>query len=116
MIAHTKLICERQTRLHFSHGEIIGDMETFTVTNFRTGETKRHAPKAEGGAHGGGDLGLIRSFIEAVHTGRQEPLGTDVSQVLRSHLTVFAAEASRLNGTVVDCNEFEKKAREQYNI
>lgn len=114
MIAHTQLICERQTRLHFSHGEIVGDMDTFTVTNFRTGQTKRHAPKPDGGGHGGGDTGLIRTFIEAVRSGRQEILGTDISQVLRSHLTVFAAESSRVNGTVVNCVDFEKKAREQY--
>lgn len=116
MIAHTSLICERQTRLHFSHGEIVGDMETFTVTNYRTGQKTRHTPKNEGGGHGGGDVGLIRTFIEAVRTGRQELLGTDVSQVLRSHLTVFAAESSRLEGSVVNCAEFEQKARAQFQI
>ncbi|TCD66938.1 hypothetical protein EIP91_000716 [Steccherinum ochraceum] len=116
MIAHTSLICERQTRLHFSHGEIVGDMSTFTVTNFRTGEKKLHTPSLEGGGHGGGDLGLIRSFVEAVRTGRQEVLGTDISQILRSHLTVFAAEASRLEGRVVDCAEFEKAARERIGV
>jgi len=111
MIATTQLICERQTRLHFAHGEIIGDMSTFTVTNFRTGESKRHVPKNEGGGHGGGDLGLIRAFVEAVRTGSQEPLGTDVSDVFQSHLTVFAAEQSRREGKVIDCVEFEKEAR-----
>ena len=113
MIAQTSLICERQSRLHFSHGEIVGDMDTFTVTNFRTGQTTRHAPKHEGGHHGGGDLGLIRTFVEAVRTGRQELLGTDVSEVLQSHLTVFAAEKSRRDGTVVDCEKFEREAKER---
>ena len=95
MIAHTRLICERQTRLHFAFGEIVGDMNTFTVTDFRKNTIETHTPKNEGGGHGGGDLGLIRTFIEAVRTGRQQVLGTDVSEVLRSHLTVFAAEKSR---------------------
>ena len=116
MIAHTKRICERQTRLHFSDGEIVGDMETFTVTNFRTGETQHYTPKPEGGGHGGGDTGLIRAFVEAVRTGRQELLGTNVSEVLRSHLTVFAAESSRLTASVVNCIEFERKVREQYQF
>lgn len=111
MISTTELICERQTRLHFAHGEIVGNMSTFTVTNFRTGETKRHVPKSEGGGHGGGDLGLIRTFIEAVRTGNQGVLGTDVSDILRSHLTVFAAEQSRKQGKVVDCIEFEQEAK-----
>ncbi|OBZ76186.1 putative oxidoreductase YteT [Grifola frondosa] len=53
MIAHTKLICDRQTRLHFAFGEIVGDMNTFTVTDFRTRQSTVHTPKTEGGGHGG---------------------------------------------------------------
>ncbi|EMD40647.1 hypothetical protein CERSUDRAFT_111229 [Gelatoporia subvermispora B] len=113
MIATTERICERQTRLHFSHGEIVGDMRTFTVTDFRTGKSKQHTPKDEGGGHGGGDFGLISTFVEAVRTGRQGLLGTDVSDALRSHLTVFAAEKSRREGIVVDCAEFQRLAKEK---
>ncbi|KAG6832938.1 hypothetical protein H0H92_004822 [Tricholoma furcatifolium] len=110
MVAYTSLICDRQTRLHFTHGEIVGDMESFVVTNFRTGEKKTHNPVKElGGGHGGGDLGLISAFVEAVRTGNQELLGTDVKEVLRSHMTVFAAETSRREGRVVDCAEYEKE-------
>jgi hypothetical protein len=112
MIAYTLLQCERQTRLHFTHGEIVGDMTDFTVNDFRAGKTRTHHPLREGGGHGGGDLGLIRSFVEAVRTGRQELLGTDVSDVLSSHLAVFAAEESRRKGVTVNCADFEKKARE----
>ena len=111
MVAFTSAICERQTRLHFSHGEIIGDMQTFTVSDFRKGTTKVHRPASEGGGHGGGDRGLMSSFVEAVRTGRQEIMGTDVDEVLKSHLTVFAAETSRKNGAVVDCSAFEEEAR-----
>lgn len=113
MIAHTRLICERQTRLHFAYGEIVGDMSTFTVTDFRTRTTVQHTPLNEGGGHGGGDLGLIRTFVEAVRSGRQEVLGTDVGDVVKSHLTVFAAERSRREGRVVDCGVFEREARER---
>jgi predicted dehydrogenase len=116
MVAQTALICERQTRLHFTHGEIVGDMAAFTVTDFRTRKTAQHRPRHEGGHHGGGDLGLIRAFVEAVRAGRQEELGTNVEEVLASHLTVFAAEASRKEGRVVDCREFEKKAREDATV
>jgi len=99
--------------LHFTHGEIVGDMSTFTVTDFRASPAKAtlHRPKADGGGHGGGDLGLIRAFVEAVRTGRQDVLGTDVEEVLKSHMTVFAAEASRKQGRVVDVKEFENEAR-----
>ncbi|TFK29274.1 streptomycin biosynthesis protein StrI [Coprinopsis marcescibilis] len=112
MVAFTSAICERQTRLHFTHGEIIGDMNAFTVSDFRKGTKDYIQPKNEGGGHGGGDLGLIRTFIEAVRTGNQELLGTDVEDVFKSHLVVFAAEASRKDGRVVDCGKFEKEARE----
>ncbi|TDL29230.1 NAD(P)-binding protein [Rickenella mellea] len=115
MVAFTTLICERQTRLHFTHGEIVGDMSTFTVTDFRERPMRPvvHRPKNEGGGHGGGDLGLIRTFIEAVRTGRQELLGTDVDEVLKSHVAVFAAERSRREGKVVDVVEFEDVARQR---
>ncbi|OJA20993.1 hypothetical protein AZE42_09125 [Rhizopogon vesiculosus] len=116
MVAYTSLICERQTRLHFSHGEIVGDMNDFTVTNFRTGCKTTHHPKDEGGSHGGGDLGLIRTFVEAVRTSNQGLLGTNVSEVLKSHLTVFAAETSRREGRVVDCAEFEKAIRAELEV
>ncbi|KAI0068926.1 NAD(P)-binding protein [Artomyces pyxidatus] len=115
MVAFTSLICSRQTRLHFTHGEIVGDMETFTVTDFRTGKSTLHTPKAEGGGHGGGDLGLIRTFVEAVRTRRQELLGTDVTDILKSHLMVFAAEHSRREGRVVEYADFEKSARETWS-
>ncbi|KIM68670.1 hypothetical protein SCLCIDRAFT_1208866 [Scleroderma citrinum Foug A] len=113
MVAYTSLICDRQTRLHFTHGEIVGDMSTFTVTDFRTGRKTTHHPKNEGGGHGGGDLGLLRAFVEAVRTNNQACLDTHVAEVLRSHLTVFAAESSRKDGQVVDCVEYERNVREE---
>ncbi|KAK7061597.1 GFO-IDH-moca domain-containing protein [Favolaschia claudopus] len=115
MVAHTSLICERQIRLHFTHGEIVGDMRTFTMHDFRTGARTKSVPSDEGGGHGGGDLGLIRSFVEAVRTGRQEALGTNIAEVVKSHLTVFAAETSRREGRVVNCEEFERAARDKVN-
>ncbi|KAJ7499060.1 hypothetical protein FB451DRAFT_1204109 [Mycena latifolia] len=113
MVAYTSLICDRQVRLHFTHGEIVGDMRTFTVHDFRTGVRSTSVPRDEGGGHGGGDLGLIRAFVEAVRTGRQDALGTTLAEVVKSHMTVFAAETSRLEGRVVDCVEFERSVRER---
>ena len=108
MVAYTSLICARQTRLHFTHGEIVGDMSTFTVTDFRTGKQTTHHPPNEGGGHGGGDLGLIRTFVDAVRSGEQSVLGVSVGEILTSHFTVFAAEQSRREGKIVDCAQYEK--------
>ncbi|KAK0468448.1 uncharacterized protein EV420DRAFT_1626274 [Desarmillaria tabescens] len=102
MVAFTSLICDRQLRMHFTHGEIVGDMNKFTVTDFRTRTTTTHVPKDEGGGHGGGDLGLIRSFIKAVRAGDQKVLGTDIAEI-----------TSRKEGRVIDCVEYEKLARER---
>ncbi|KAJ7667852.1 hypothetical protein DFH06DRAFT_1267946 [Mycena polygramma] len=113
MVAFTSLICDRQVRLHFTHGEIVGDMRSFTMHDFTTGKRTTSVPRDEGGGHGGGDLGLIRAFVEAVRTGRQEALGTTLAEVVKSHMTVFAAETSRREGRVVDCAEFERAVRER---
>ena len=114
MVAFTSTICERQTRMHFAHGEIVGDMIKFTVSDFRKKTNKVYHPRNDGSGHGGGDLGLMRSFVEAVSAGKQELLGTSVEEVLKSHLTVFAAEASRKEGRVVDCEAFEREARKAF--
>lgn len=113
MVAYSSLICERQIRMHFTHGEIVGDMRSFTVTDFRTCVSEDH-PFGFNGIHGGGDRGLIETFVKAVRTGKQEVLGTTVEEVVKSHLTVFAAEASRKEGRVIDCIEFEKTIRERF--
>ncbi|KAF7331907.1 GFO-IDH-MocA domain-containing protein [Mycena kentingensis (nom. inval.)] len=113
MVAYSSLICDRQVRLHFVNGEIVGDMRTFTVHDFRTGTRRTVTPKSEGGGHGGGDLGLIHAFVSAVRTGRQEALGTTLEEIVKSHMTVFAAETSRKEGRVVDCVEFERTVRER---
>lgn len=133
MAAFSDLICERQTRLHFTHGEVVGDSETVRITDFRKRKaltrkkleacnSVEHAgsilsakdegvtvlsPEAEGGGHGGGDFGLIRAFTEAVRTRNQSKLGIDIDDILRSHLTVFAAETSRREGRVIDIALFE---------
>jgi hypothetical protein len=90
---------------------LLGDMSSYTVTDFRAKTTKKHIPRDEGGGHSGGDTGLIRTFIEAVRENDQSLLGTNVDEVFQSHLTVFAAEASRKEGRVVNVAEFESNLR-----
>ena len=73
-----------------------------------------YRPLLEGGGHGGGDLGLISTFVEAVRTRSQDVLGVDVDDIFRSHLTVFAAEKSRREGSVVNVSDFERDAKARY--
>lgn len=58
--------------------------------------------------HGGGDEGIIRGFVQAMQ-GKQPPL-TAARDSLESHLLAFAAEESRLNGTVIDMNKFRQQS------
>lgn len=80
-----------------------------TVFDFLTRERKHHAPKSEGGYHGGGDTGLARAFIKGVATADQSALGVTPLDVLDSHLIVFAAERARRRGMVVDYAEFKRQ-------
>jgi len=68
IVAHTSSICMRQTRLHFEHGEVIGDMSTYTISDFRNPGrgTQRVVPRYVRGGHGGGDAGLMRAWLKAV--------------------------------------------------
>lgn len=56
-------------------------------------------------------MGLIRAFVKAVRERDQSVLGTDVMEVLRSHLIVFAAEKGRRESKVVAVDEFEAEVR-----
>lgn len=48
--------------------------------------------------HGGGDYDLMQAWTEAIRTGNRSLLLSDASASLRSHRTVFEAEASRRQG------------------
>ncbi|KAG8943445.1 hypothetical protein FRC03_002481 [Tulasnella sp. 419] len=116
MVAFTTLLCDRQTRMHFTHGEIVGDAYTFTCTNFKYPEghpfrTTIAKPIFEDSSHGGGDLGLIRSFVNAVRRNDQSILETTIDEVLYSHLVVFASEKSRKEEKIVDVEMFEAEIR-----
>ncbi|MCZ7574099.1 MAG: Gfo/Idh/MocA family oxidoreductase [Ardenticatenaceae bacterium] len=64
-------------------------------------------PPAESG-HGGGDFGVVRSFLGAVR-GEMPPL-TSAREALESHLLAFAAEEARVNRTVVTMSDFRRRA------
>jgi predicted dehydrogenase len=69
-------------------------------TDFLTDERRKVDVDEFGGGHGGGDDGLMQSFLKAMREGDPSTItsGPDVS--LRSHMIVFAAERSRKNGTI----------------
>ncbi|MFK7803774.1 MAG: Gfo/Idh/MocA family protein [Anaerolineae bacterium] len=58
--------------------------------------------------HGGGDFGIVKSFVQAVR-GEGKPM-TTARESLESHMMAFAAEESRLNDSVVDMAAFRRTA------
>ncbi|MEH7179276.1 Gfo/Idh/MocA family protein [Neobacillus vireti] len=80
-------------------GEIRGNMEenSISVFDFLTKhETVINFDNPVGG-HGGGDTGIIRTFLKEIQFGNHEDSVSSASASVRSHLMAFAAEDSRLN-------------------
>lgn len=90
----------RRTRIMGSQGDIVGNMETFTLTSFRSGQRKVWSLKTD--AHGGGDHRMLKDFLQAV--GQRDPklLSSSIEDSVESHLMAFAAERSRLQRTIED--------------
>lgn len=90
----------RRTRVMGSHGDIVGDMYSFTMTDFRTG--KKTEWKNTTDMHGGGDWRLVADWIQAVSQQNPALLTSTIDASIESHVMGFAAEKSRKEGKVID--------------
>jgi hypothetical protein len=105
MEAHTSY-GGRRTRVMGSMGDIVGDMEEMTLTDFRSDKSVKLIPSEEdvedykNSGHGGGDWFLMRDFIRAVTHQDPKFLTSTIDQSIESHIMGFAAEKSRLNGKI----------------
>lgn len=90
----------RRTRIQGSKGDIVGDMESFTMTDFKTRKQTTWSLKTD--AHGGGDHSLVRDWVQAVAQQKKELLSSSIEISVESHLMAFGAERSRLNRTIED--------------
>jgi predicted dehydrogenase len=88
----------RRTRVMGSMGDIVGDMSSFTHTDFRTGKVTEWKQDTDG--HGGGDWRLVADWIQAVSHQDPSLLTSTIDASIESHLMGFAAEKSRKNKTV----------------
>ncbi|QNM86780.1 Gfo/Idh/MocA family oxidoreductase [Polaribacter pectinis] len=93
----------RRTRVMGSLGDIVGDMNEFTHTDFLTGEktkwdiTVKDVEHYENSGHGGGDWALVTDWIRAVKTKDSSLLSSTLDASIESHLMGFIAEKSRLD-------------------
>ncbi|OIJ90462.1 oxidoreductase [Streptomyces colonosanans] len=95
----------RSTKIFGTRGQITGDGRHIEIYDFATDERTLIDTDAGGASaaegHGGGDAGLISSFVRAHHEGRPELLLTGAAESRDSHRVVFAAEQSRRSRQVV---------------
>lgn len=105
------LIGGRHTRIFGTLGSIHGDSQTIVHYDYLSDkkeiiDTEAGADQTAAGGHGGGDYGLIRSFVEAVAANDSMKIlsGPDVS--LETHMMVFAAEKARRENRVVVMDDY----------
>jgi predicted dehydrogenase len=84
----------RRTRVMGSMGDIVGDMNKFTLTDFRTGKSEVY-DTSTGEGHGGGDWRLLRDWIQAVSQHNPNLLTSTIDASIESHIMGFMAEKSR---------------------
>lgn len=98
----------RRTRVMGSMGDIVGDMDTFTLTDFRTKQSvvydnskflEEDSAKLTGG-HGGGDRRLVRDWIQAIAQQDASLLTSTIDTSIESHIMGFMAEQSRKTGKI----------------
>ena len=107
----------RRIRIMGTKGEIIGNMsdEYVTLFDFMTRESEQvmisGAVQDEtiNGGHGGGDGGIVRSFVQFVAGEYEGKSITDIDTSIESHLIAFAAEEARLTGKTIDIREFKEQ-------
>ena len=67
------------------------------------------------GGHGGGDLGIVKAFCEYLAGEYQGNAVSDITTSVNNHIAAFAAEISRLEGRIVNINEFSDRIRRKVN-
>lgn len=93
----------RRTRIMGSMGDIVGDMNEFTHTDFLTNKvtkwdiTVEDVDNYKNSGHGGGDWALVTDWIRAIDKQDHTLLTSTIDASIESHIMGFMAEKSRLN-------------------
>ena len=88
------------------YGKFSARGDEIRIHHHLTGETEEIPVIArDQSGHGGGDYGIVRSFINTIQ-GRPDDSVTTARESLESHLLAFAAEEARSNKTVIDMNKY----------
>jgi predicted dehydrogenase len=104
----------RFIRIFGTEGEItMGEGKWFDVYSFADRQTTQVPIDTLGNSissgHGGGDVGIMIDAVNYFGNGIASPSVCDIRMSYLSHLIAFAAEESRLTGTVVDLEEYSAR-------
>jgi predicted dehydrogenase len=104
MIA-TSEMRDRETIIFGTRGELRGNGEKIVHYDFLTEKTEEIAidegPETGMAGHGGGDYGVMKAFVAAVAQRDPNLILSGPLESLETHLTVFAAEQARREGSTV---------------
>lgn len=104
---------ERIIQVMGTKGQINGHDDKIKLYDFVTQEVNDITVHVPNSGHGGGDSGIVQSFLREVRNYDGGEGLTSASASVRSHLMAFAAEESRLNhGKSININEFAKSFAE----
>jgi predicted dehydrogenase len=95
----------RRTRIMGAKGDIIGNMETFILTEFQSRKQTSWNLKTD--QHGGGDHSLMKDWVQAIAQQDKSLLSSSIEISIESHLMAFAAEKSRLNRTIEEIKLYQ---------
>jgi len=108
MIATTERLCERETKVYGSAGELSStDPLLVRHVDFASGEVREYRPDVDHsnalfGGHGGADGLLVEAFVAAVRAGDKFLVLTSPQESLASHRLAFAADRARKLRQVVE--------------
>jgi hypothetical protein len=90
----------RRTRIMGSLGDVVGDMSSFVLTDFLTGQKSEWSQSTD--MHGGGDWRLVANWIQAISKRDASLLTSTIEQSVESHIMGFMAEESRKTKKVME--------------
>lgn len=99
---------DRWIRVHGTEGFLKMSLEERTIDIWRYRDGVREhidLPLQSTDGHGGADFNILAAFVDAVRRNDPEAVLTGLSESLRTHAAVFAAEKSRIERRQVDLAE-----------
>jgi predicted dehydrogenase len=105
MIAYTQT-GGRRLRVYGTTGELEFDESTIVIRPFNSYDREVVEFGREAGSHGGGDARMFIDWLHALHSRDESLLVSNTAASLASHRLVFAAEAARQSGTVLDLTQW----------